>query len=1308
MSSRNWGLIGSGAQFEGLTRTIVHFEDPDSTLFGRPGKDGGQDARSGDGSVVYQAKFIGSQSAAEAFTAAAVEADKIGRYRTLGHERFKQWENITTWRLVTNALFNPTDHERQWQDQIVPLFQRLELKALYWSQTELDGFITKYPEIERAYFSGKTRLFLSLPEARVDLAARDQFLDRDKLVDFVGRSDELARIDAFASSQEKYLILHGPGGVGKSRLMLEGAAEAARRIPHQILWANTASLQCSDEWFLAIIPERSTLLLLDEPSDPDFLRVLLEQLRGRASRWKLLIAVRSAKDPILSRLRAEFPQKLRQELEVKPLRPSDSEAHALALIDSGPLGLRDAEYRQEAARLIATSYQGYPIWQALAVHLLERDGRLSNLPAESGELAQQYVGELVQTRGEWPEKAVLAALRWLSVLGTVDRGDSRLLALLSEKCGLVDAHHASELLDRLVERRALHQRGAYNRLVEVKPDVIRDHLLLKWLVRRVEHGQTPVIASAEGKRLVADLANKLISGQMDFAAHRLVGALGKAEVLQWRTGFQVDLLSDIFVVVRKSPEIADEHTLQVLTRVAALRPMEAIAICRRARGRESQANRSFLKQLAEMLGAAATGITADFDQLALFAELHEVAKQEWALFLSPGDRTRSHAAEAFRLVLTGERGYWANYLTSVENFVFNLLEARTEAGPTEFDGLLEIFLQAVLSSEREHHQWDNRRFTLTTVYVLPNHPFWPHRVAILAKLRRLLESRAIDNPLRLRLWKALTTAHASLLRNVGEDDTESTRDYLLSELAWANEKIPWDDLGFEELAVARPLWDWHLEFDKCGEVRRLAERLEAHYLRQPLVEEFRGAFGRLARSTDRVEAWKAIALRTGELTDTSELDSFFTRATEYLRAKGLGAERLALVARLIGQKAVVNNTIASYVEDGLVRAHGEYNHFIDLAGGWMAAARQNSPDEGLTLATKLVEISATPELRAALVLEAYGYCASMTPSVGGAEVEWLRLQARHFREADKTPDFARILAQTFETKPIDARRVFDASVEGLSQVERLAAIGGLLEGLDDLTDRPIDPLVLQMIKEWLLELILPLADIGDLPGMAFHHLKETMDCCGGLTISEFTKLLRQRAERPDGETELRFRGNGIGDRFSQLVTPLRDGDRGNADAVTACGELLELLIEMRLFSMEVRPIILDIDPLGVIVPEVVGRKVASQTGIDAMADLAQFVGCYRVGSDAWKEGAIPTLTRSASLDERGRVIVYQSISENSFSLVGHLGEVPPVYTSMVDSTETELRKETEPTIRAFWRWRLDNAKDRVAKAAEEAREERGE
>lgn len=111
MPDRNWSAIRSGATFQTLVARIILFEDPKAVPFGRPGRDGGQDVRSGDGKLVYQAKYHEDGSAAAAIRDAKKEAEKIQKYKQPENTRYAQWKGVKHWRLVTNALFNPTDEE---------------------------------------------------------------------------------------------------------------------------------------------------------------------------------------------------------------------------------------------------------------------------------------------------------------------------------------------------------------------------------------------------------------------------------------------------------------------------------------------------------------------------------------------------------------------------------------------------------------------------------------------------------------------------------------------------------------------------------------------------------------------------------------------------------------------------------------------------------------------------------------------------------------------------------------------------------------------------------------------------------------------------------------------------------------------------------------------------------------------------------------------------------------------------------------------------------------------------------------------
>src|SRR5665213_2635162 len=123
MSALNWGVIQDGGTFESLMHAILYAEDQGTILFGRPGKDAGQDARSADGSVVYQAKYRLQLTMDGAIKLALGELDNIKKYRNPTHANNGHWQNARRWILVANILANPND-DTKWQAEVAQAFQK--------------------------------------------------------------------------------------------------------------------------------------------------------------------------------------------------------------------------------------------------------------------------------------------------------------------------------------------------------------------------------------------------------------------------------------------------------------------------------------------------------------------------------------------------------------------------------------------------------------------------------------------------------------------------------------------------------------------------------------------------------------------------------------------------------------------------------------------------------------------------------------------------------------------------------------------------------------------------------------------------------------------------------------------------------------------------------------------------------------------------------------------------------------------------------------------------------------------------------
>ena len=1296
-------------------RTVVHFEDPESVLFGRPGKDGGQDARSGDGRMVFQAKFVASQSAAEVFKEAAQEASKIRRYRTPGNERFGQWGKVTQWRLVTNALLNPSDHKKRWEDEIVPLFAALSLDAYYWSQTDLDALVTEHPEIDRAYFSGKTRLFLSIPEARAAMAASDQFLERDQLVDFVGRHEELSEIVAFASSEQRFFVLHGPGGVGKSRLMLEGASEAAGEKPYQVLWGNTQSLQRSDDWFDAIIPERPTLLMLDEPSDPGFIRQLAEQLAGRAARWKVLITVRSPRDQILSQLRSpDLVRRFRREIEVRPLDLDESEALCLRLIESGPLAVRPSEYKTNASKKLATFYKGFPMWQALAVYLLERDDELANLPEEAGELARRYVSEIIQEQNGFPPRDVLTILRWLAALGTVDRNSSHILQLLKRKTSIESEEKVTELINSLVRRHALHQRGARDRLVELKPDVIRDHLLLTWLVAQTNSDHEPVTPSAEAKALVKEQTERLLSGDLDLELRQSIEALGRTEILQALSGTKVNLLGDVFRGVRARLADLQPQTrldsLEVLGTVAPLRPGDSVGISRDLRTRVPYEELvDLIPKLASLLYAAATGTKSEADQTQLLHELYALTKLERKILGSDLIRNGRGTLDVFDKVLTGQPGYWANYLNSVAEFVNTLLQQRVHNASPEHDELLSSVLSKVLECERFSTEAENHIVTWTTVYVLPNHPFWETRVAISAMCRKLLESPDLATSLRYALWGALVTARSSLHRSLTHDESGLAKAALLEELEWASQAFDWNSIPLNELARARGLWKWHLDYDDDECFLDLARRLDQPYAGHPVVVEFRSALGQLSRRAARTEAWRAHAATARAYAEQDQLHAFFARAFSFLEATRQDAWSIGVLARIIGREAAESKFIAEYIEQGLSAPPSySHNYFLDMAEGWVQAVRDVDSQAALPLLQRLISRVKPVESQTRLAVLVFRYSGTFDTPLTQEEVRWIQGQQTQFGEQGRHLEFIELLAQTVPHDTGRTLSVVDCLLDSLTEKDRLRGIACFAEALSHIFFEEKIKVDKATLRNWLFGRLVAEPDVGRLPGNGFYSVKQVFKRCGKIAVTDLVDLLRRRRIEHANKGSLTLRLNGTNDRLTQLVARVTQENALESAVRNGCSELIDFLIDTPTLGFLLKDLILDIDREGLVIPGLVRQRLASLLPATQVFSLSCFASAYPVGSSPWDAIAVAALaqTRDYSEDERRRI--YSSLSEQSTSWVVTVGEIPQVYHDRAETARARLFCAERPEEAAFWRWKLERAEADIARAREEAREDRGE
>ncbi len=1340
MPNRNWGLITSGATFEALATTLIFFEDPKAALFGRRGKDGGQDARSGDGLRVFQAKHHEDGSATKAIADAKSEAAKIAEYRKPGHFRYLQWKGVTHWRLVTNAVFNPTDRQR-WDVEVVPLFMAQGLNPDYWERANLDGLLDKHPEVDRYFFQNETRVLLSLPEIRERLPQEDPFLRRETLTTFRGREAEAKYVRSFLSSDALFLVVHGEGGIGKTRLLVEAGDEIASEGEWQVFWANVASMSSSSTWFDSIVPERTTLLLVDEPDDPQLLRVLSEQLGsrfGRTAKWKVAVSVRSPKNPVLRYLFSPRVKERVQELPIGELSDGAAEEMCFDLLSSGPLNSSPSDWRKDAAHKLAARFSNRPIWLTLAVHVLEVHGDLAKVPDTAADLADQYVTEIIKLQQDANADQVLMLLQYIALLGTINREDKATIELLRGVCKIENDTALLKLLADLVKRRGLTQRGAVQRLVELKPDVLRDHILLSWLSVDIGYGAAPIQPSDDAKNIVIGVRDAVLKGSISALGRTILTSLARTEFLLRLSGKTVPLLDPLFagILAGLAGTTASQRLViaEVLQDFAAYRPADTVEISRALRsstvtsektesyfGRREIGQDDIVMALAWPIFHAAMGAQSQSECEVVLKELCSLAELESEVGSHrkgglPNDGKR--AGQLIGRTIGGGPHFSADFTDAASTLSFQLLEdvAAVPATPAKGSVIKEL-LEPTLSIERQQTWSEGYTVHISRIIIHPNHSAWKKREMVLNRVKAILASEQTPPASRSLLWSIFAEAHRTV--NVGIKQINSVeiqkqlRKLSLDDLEWAYPVLVprKDDLA--ELMAARDLWHWHYRFDSVAEFKEISSKLEALYESNSLSGEFEPL-----TSHDRWEQQSAAhaAKATALAADASSLsiEDFLSRAINYYRGNENELYHLFGVAANLGALAGTHKTVRDFVHKFLSDAnHTARTDFaIDVAVSWIATVRrQDSPRAAYDLILELMRTCGSNDQRIRLIHRHYNGLRLDYRQIEDAEHDHLRSLSTLFLEHKKGAAYIQAIGWTLNYKWPDLQALIERVLDHVDHDQLAVSVRCLIETAyyairqDTSPQPPPDGL-----GQWLLDQVLRLSKFDDLGSSIDWYIEDLLNRIGKVPVSWLPGALEKRRAMEAADESRVVRALSYHPKLSSFVRPITAADKDNPDAARAVKSLTNMLIDKTVLGYYLPEILHDVDPDGLLVPDEIVSRVAAAANRDEVWSYARVAGTYEVGSTSWRTIARPVVIRankSEKAEERRDLFVI-ILHKGMRSWSGSPGQVPQLFIDEVNTARNLLDSETEQSFRPFWEWNLAIAESELKAQEEQAKEMRGE
>ncbi len=1317
--SLDWRLIANGATFEALVSLLVAFEDPGAHQYGRAGKDASIDVLSGDGAIVYQSKFHRDGTFSDVLADAKKEAAKIRAYRQSGHPHYEKWKGVTHWRLCTNVPLNPND-EQHWKSEVEPLFLGMNIVPCFWAGRDLEARLIKYPELVASFFEGEIRTFLNLQEAWDLVRAVEPFLERASHISFQGRGDQLDVVDKFLVSDHRFLVFEGPGGIGKTRLLLEAGERIAMSGTWTVWWANPSSMILSSSWFRAIIPERPTVLLIDEPEDDQLLRVLVEQLgRSRTIRWKVILTVRSSKWPVLQLL--EHPRLQRQTwvVGIPNLSLNDAVKMCEDLLRSGILKNKlSDEQLLHVARRLSERFDQYPLWYTLAVDLLEHsDGTLASIPNTSRDVANRYLDEVISPLVS-PQTA-LALLRWVALIGPINLEDDRLLDILRQVSQLSDATALRHIFGELVRARVLVRRGVRSLLTEVKPDVIRDHLLISWLTE-FDLDASPR-RSSQTEVLVALLSQALLTGVFTSVHQSILVSLARIEKILSIAEVPLRLLDQLFADISNRVHSVPAHIRitipEVMQTIAGARPNDIVAVSQLLRlsdvaeetidtlfGSRVLGKDDVVFQLPWLVYHAAMGADSPSLRHKILTELNQLVEQEAAITMRkslPNDGKR--AGQLVDRLVAGNPEVSVDFFDAVQSTTHDMLANLSVTQGRVMSSSIRVFLEAVLSTERQRWWAEGYSFHVQTHLVGPGQPEWELRQEVRSHLKDLLAGSDLPFEVRRLCWDLLAESHTGMnrIRDKAQAHLKAVADReMLDDLVWVKSVITDRLDNTRELEAARKVWMWHSRFEQDPEIKAASLDLEAMYTQNSVIAEFES----LLSADDWTKKGQRCADTAQQLVQgdaSANISSFLARAIRFFTDRQ-DIVQILPVAGALGRLIPTNPSLVVFVKHELASNTDDFRRVFAevMAMEWINELRAHGVAD-------LLSETATDSHRVRLLTRIFDPTSQshlLTPK----DLELLRASENLFIRTGQSETFIRLVGGTF---------CFDWA--GLRQ-----CIGRILASVPD---EQIDSNVIALIDsihwavkvrpsgkppatlaKWLLGHVL---QISDLTNQTSWYVEEIIQSLGPLPLTWLPQSLatRRDMERECGTRRVKAVNSHVA--WARFVRPVNRYSRNNRSISHACEQLIEFAGEASSVGYYLPDIVTIVDPHGILIPGIVAGRIAATQTFDDVVALAPIAATYGIGSISWRQIAKDALTFAMRLPDRDRQSIYGVLLNPGMrSWSSAPGTVPEWVIATVESAQERLESETDPQFRELWAWHLAMSKQELQSwqdRIEEEKEEHG-
>ena len=506
MGRLNWSGF-DGAEFESLVHSVLFFEAPNILLFGRPGKDSGQDAITSDRTHVYQAKYGATLTGDDAIKLAKAELKKIREYMRPDNSNYRFWSKVKQWTLVANFDKNNWDVGK-WEREIIGKYSDLNLEFDFWDATHLEALLTKYPDVEQAYFNGRNRSFIGIWEAHRFL--KRMFGEHYFGAKVYGRERQFEKLDKFVENPQcQFLIVHGQELIGKTRFLYESAVRLSEQ-GWRVFWGLPDSMSTSNAWMTGITgTNEKTCIVVDSPKNSVLVRSLYEQLSTIDKQtWKIIVSCQQYE--FFDWFGSGIHNQDTDDVELVAL----SEDLTTELINELS-ATYNITMQERVANGIFALTKGVPGWVCLTLEYCRGNGNhLYLYPQLLKEVSERVRRVFSVWDGEIKERR-LGVLRWICAWKTIvvenTVGDVNAIVAFLGRVLNAQPDQIQEDIKELAGQDLLACWGRNRRIYTAEPVLVRQHVLSEWLFVCTDDAYS---VTASGRMFIQQLLNSEIPNKV--------------------------------------------------------------------------------------------------------------------------------------------------------------------------------------------------------------------------------------------------------------------------------------------------------------------------------------------------------------------------------------------------------------------------------------------------------------------------------------------------------------------------------------------------------------------------------------------------------------------------------------------------------------------------------------------------------------------------------------------------------------------------------------------------------------------------